>query len=105
MSHPWVMYNNYVKHIQIRHGSKKLWHGHGFWACVHCDLDLGDMTLGQSLDTSFGHGQQLCEVLSRSNMVNEELWPRNRFWVCVHSDLGDLTLGQVHDTHLGYGQQ
>ena len=41
-------------------GIEKLWPGHGFWVCVHCDLDLGDMTLG--------HGQQLCEILSRSNM-------------------------------------
>ena len=24
--------------------------GHGFWVCVHCDLDLGDMTLGQYMN-------------------------------------------------------
>ena len=29
--------------IQIQHGSKELWPGHGFWVCVHCDLDFGDM--------------------------------------------------------------
>ena len=30
---------------------------------VHCDLDLGDMTLGQSHDTSLGHGQQFCWII------------------------------------------
>ena len=43
--------------IQIQHGSEELWPGHGFWVCVHCDLDLGDMTLGQGHDTPLGHGQ------------------------------------------------
>ena len=46
--------------IQIQQGSKKLWPGHGFCLCVHCDLDLGVMTSGQGRDTPFGHGQQLC---------------------------------------------
>ena len=36
---------------------------------MHCDLDLGDMTLGQDHDTPLGHGQQMCEILSRSNMT------------------------------------
>ena len=39
--------------------------GHGFSVCVHCDLDLGDMTLVQGNDTSLGNRQQLCEILSR----------------------------------------
>ena len=43
--------------IQIQLGNEELWPGHGFWVCVHCDLDLGDMTLGQGYDTSFGHRQ------------------------------------------------
>ena len=30
-----------------------------------CDLDLGDMTLGQGHDTPLGHGQQLCAILSK----------------------------------------
>ena len=55
--------------IQIQHGSEELWSGHGFSVCVHCDLDLGDMTLGQGHDTPLDHGQQLCEILSRSNMA------------------------------------
>ena len=73
----------------------------------HCDLDLGVMTLGQGHDTPLGHGQQLCEILSRSKHGNEELWPGHGFWVCVHCDLdlGDMTLGQGHDTPLGHGQQ
>ena len=40
---------------------------------MHCDLDLGDMTLGQGHDTPLGHGQQLCEILSRSEEVTK-LW-------------------------------
>ena len=40
-----------------------------FWVCVHCDLDFGDMTSGQGHDTPLGHGQQLCEILSRSNLA------------------------------------
>ena len=34
---------------------------------MHCDLDLGGMTLGKGHDTPLGHGQQLCEILSRSD--------------------------------------
>ena len=30
--------------IQIQLGSEELWHCHWFWVCVHCDLDLWDMT-------------------------------------------------------------
>ena len=51
--------------IQIQLGSEELWPGHGFWVYVHCDLDLGGMTLGQGHDTPLSHGQQLCEILSR----------------------------------------
>ena len=40
-----------------------------FWVCVHFDLDLGDMALGQGHDTLLGHGQLLCEILSRSIKV------------------------------------
>ena len=40
-----------------------------FWVCVHCDHDLRDMTLGQGHDTPLGYGQQLCEILSRSNLA------------------------------------
>ena len=35
--------------------------------CMNCDLDFGYMTL--SHDKPLGHGQQLCEILSKSNMA------------------------------------
>ena len=53
--------------IHIQHGSKELWPGHELLVCVHCDLDLRDMTLGHGHDTLLGHGQQFCEILSRSD--------------------------------------
>ena len=65
MTHPWVL-DNVWNTIQIQHGSEELWPVHRFWVCVHCDLYLGDMTLGQGHDTPLGHGQQLCEIISRS---------------------------------------
>ena len=50
----------------------------------HCDLDLGDMTLAQGHDTSFGHGQQLCEILSRSNTAMRSYGPYTDFrYVCT----------------------
>ena len=58
--------------IQIQLGSEELWPGHGFPVCVHCDLDPWGMTFGQGHDTPLGHGQQLCEILSRSDK-----WLRN----------------------------
>ena len=33
-----------------------------------CNLDLGDITMGQGHDKPFGYGQQLFEILSRSNL-------------------------------------
>ena len=65
MTHPWVMDNNSVKYYPVQLGSEELWPGHGFRVCVHCDLDLGNMTFGQSHDTPLGHWQQLCQILSR----------------------------------------
>ena len=68
------------------------------------NLDIGDMTLGQG--HNWGDGQQLCEIVSRSNIAVRIYGP-DRSWVCMHSDLdlGDMTLGQGHDTLLGHGQQ
>ena len=67
--------------------------GHRFWVCVHCDLALGDMTLGQGHDTPLGHGQQLCEILSRSHLAVRSYGPDRDFeymctvtleiWPCV----------------------
>ena len=46
---------------------------------VHCDLDLGDMTLARGHDTPLGHGQQLCEILFRSNMAMRSYSPDTDF--------------------------
>ena len=48
-----------VWNIQIQHGSKKLWPGNGFWVCVHCDLNLGDLAFGQGHDLDQGHDTPL----------------------------------------------
>ena len=49
-----------------------------------CDLDLGDMTFGQGHDISSSHRQQLCEILSRSNMAVRSYGPDTDFWyVCT----------------------
>ena len=64
---------------QIQLGSEELWPGHGFPECVHCDLDLGDMTLGQGHDTPLGHGQQLCKILSISNLSVRSYVPDTDF--------------------------
>ena len=72
---------------------------------MHCDLDLGDMTLGQGHDTSLGHGQQAFKII-QIQLGSEELWPGHGYWVCVYHDLDieDMTLGQGHDTPLDQGQ-
>ena len=68
ITHPWVIGSRSLhilgswttivcNIIQIEHGSEELWPRHGFWVCVHCDLDLGVMTSGQGHDTFLGHGQ------------------------------------------------
>ena len=68
--------------IQMQHGSEELWSGHIFRVYVHCDL--GDMTLSQGHGTPLGHGQQLCEILSRSNMVVKSYCPDTDFgYVCT----------------------
>ena len=41
-----------------------------------CDLDHGDMILGQGHDTPLGHGQQLCESnIIQIGQVGKKLWP------------------------------
>ena len=47
---------------QSNMGSEELWPGHRFSVYMHCDLDLGDMTLSQGHDTPLGHEQQLIEI-------------------------------------------
>ena len=74
---------------------------------MHCDIGLGGMTLGQGHDIPLGHGQQLCEILSRSNLAVKSYGPDTHILLCVHFDLdlGGMTLGQGHDTPLGHRQQ
>ena len=55
MTQPWVVDNNCVKHYRYP-TQLELWPGQGVWLCVHCDLDLDDMSKGQFHDTPFGHG-------------------------------------------------
>ena len=103
MTHPLVIDNKCVCNIiQIKLGSEELWPGHRFLVYVHCDLDLQDMILGQVNDTPLGHGELLCEILSRSNLAVRSYGPDTDFQVCVHwdLDLGDMTLGLGHDTPL-----
>ena len=45
---------------------------------VHCDLDFGDMTLGQGHDTPVGY-EQLCTILSRSNISVKSYGPDKDF--------------------------
>ena len=63
------------------------------------------MILGQGHDTPLGHGQQLCDILSRSNMAVNSCGPDTHMLLCVHLDLGGMTLGIGHDTPLSHGQQ
>ena len=70
--------------------------GHGFWVCVHCDLDR-HMTLSQGNDTPLGHGQYVYEIVSRYNLAVRSYGPDT-------DDLKEMTLGQGHDTLLGHRQ-
>ena len=66
---------------------------------MNSDFDLGDMTLGQ--------GQEMCEILSRSNVtVMSNNGPDIDFG-CVQCDLNleDKTFVQGQVTTLGNGQQ
>ena len=50
-----------------------------FFLCVQYDTDLGDMTLGQGHGKSFGQGQQLCEIISKSNKAVRSYGPDTDF--------------------------
>ena len=73
---------NITKCIQIQHGSEELWPGHVFWVCVHCDLDIREMTLGQDHD----------------------ILAQKQIFACVDFDLdtGDMTLSEGHDMIVWY---
>ena len=51
-----------------------------------------------------GHVQQLCEILSRSNLAVRIYDPGKDFDVQFDRDIRDMTLGQGHDTPLHHGQ-
>ena len=51
---------------------------------VHYDLDLGVMTFGQGHNIPLCYGQQLCEILSRSNLTVMSYGPETDFgYVCT----------------------
>ena len=55
-----------------------------FLVCVHCDHEIGYMTLAQGHDTSFVYRQQSCEILSRSNLAVRSYGPDTDFqYVCT----------------------
>ena len=82
MTHPWVR-TAIVWNIQIQ-GSSKRYDSDMNFNCVYCYLDLGYMTLIQGHVTPLGHGQQLCEILSRSNTVVKRYDPDTNFnYVCT----------------------
>ena len=58
---------------------------HKFWICMHSDLDLRDMTLGQGHDTPLGHGQQLCEIISTSDKGLSSYGP-DAMWIDGQGD-------------------
>ena len=65
-NNPWVMSTINCSIILIQLDSTDLWPWP--WVFVHCDLDLGDKTLGRGYETPLGHGQQLFEIISWPNM-------------------------------------
>ena len=81
MTHPWFMDNNCVKYYpnwqwgvmaQTRiFGMCSLWH----WPWRY-DLGLGH-------DTPLGHGQQLCEILSTSNLAVRSYGPDTDLGMCA----------------------
>ena len=84
MTHPWIMDNNYVKYYPDPTSQWWVMARNEFSVCVHCDLDLGDMTMGQVHDTPLSHGQQLCEILPRSNITLRSYGPDTDFgYVCT----------------------
>ena len=52
------MDNNCMNIIQIQYGSMELWPLQGFrvYMYMHCDLNLGEMTLVWGHDITLGHG-------------------------------------------------
>ena len=84
ITHPWVMDNNCLKYYP-----DPTWQ----WGVTARTWNLGMCVLwpwpwrydlGQGYDTSLGHGQQLCEILYRSNMAVRSYGPDTDFgYVCT----------------------
>ena len=68
---------------------------------MHCDLDLGYMTLGQGYDALLDHGH--C-IISISNMALGSYCPDPDF-LCGLFVLGDMPLDQNDDIAFGHGKQ
>ena len=68
MKHPWIIDNTCVKYYPDPILQWGVFSGYWLSVYVHCDLDLEDLTFGQGHDILQGHGQQLCEILSRSRL-------------------------------------
>ena len=75
--------------IQIQLCSEELWPGHGLPVYVHCDLELGDMTLGQGHDTPLGHGQQFCEIISSRSDKGVRSYGPDTMWTDGTDRQGD----------------
>ena len=75
--------------IQIEHGREEMVRIR-FGVCVHCDLDLGDMTVSQGHSTPLDQEHQLCEILCRSIVIVRSYGPDTNFgYACSVT----LTLG------------
>ena len=59
---------------------------------------------GQGQDTPYGHGHQLCEILSRSNLAESSYGPNTDLYIAIFN-LEDMTWGQGHANSLDHGQQ
>ena len=96
--------------IQVQLSSKKLRPRQGFQLCVHCDLDLWDMSLGQGHDTPLGWGKQSCTILSRSNFAGRSYGLDKDFsYMCTVTlilEIWRLVKVKIYGhIPLGYGQQ
>ena len=89
--------------IQIQLTIEMLWPVCKFWLHVLCNLDLGNMTMGQIIthpltkDNNYVKNQ-----IQYASAI--KLWPGHKFWLQVHwrdLDLGYMTLGQGHNTPYG----
>ena len=78
--------------------------GFGYVCTVTLTL-IRYMTLGQCHDTPLRHGQQLCEILSRSKSAVRSYGPDTDLrYVKCNLDMGDMTFNRGHDIALDHGQ-